>query len=158
MLFIFRGSSRQSRTRGNGRRRGQGRGRGKEEEEEVADLRSDDFDRGLNDRQQSRGRGQQRSRQGRQLPVGGAEVGGCKTTGYETRIRDDCKNEFETECKIVQETKFRTEIDQQCRTKVHLSLKICYVTISFSSWTRNARKSPQRSQSKSVNRDMRKGM
>ena len=123
LLFIFRGSSRQSRARGNGRRRGQGRGRGKEEEEEgVADLPSDDFDRGLNDRQQSRERGQQSSRQGRQLPVGGAEVGGCKTTGYETRIRDDCKNEFETECKIVQETKFRTEIDQQCRTKVHLFL------------------------------------
>ena len=62
LLFIFRGSSRQSRARGNGRRRGQGRGRGKnlreEEEEEVADLRSDDFDRGLNDRQQTRERGQ----------------------------------------------------------------------------------------------------
>ena len=102
------------------------------------------------------------ARGGRQLGGAGLSpesvTGECKTTGYETRIRDDCKNEFETECKIVQETKFRTEIDQQCRTKVHLSLKICYVTISFSSWTRNARKSPQRSQSKSVNRDMRKGM
>ena len=122
--ILFRGS-RQSRARGNGRRRGQGRGRERLREEEGeggTDLGSGadgsgDFnaDARSGSRQQTANPGGgQRGRQGRQL----GEVGNCKTTGYDTRIRDDCKNEFETECKIIQETKFRTEIDQQCRTKV----------------------------------------
>ena len=127
---MFRGS-RQSRARGKGRRRGQGRDRERqlreEEEGEGTDLGSgaDDLSGDFNEAprsgsRQETSRGGQRGRQGRQLGGGGG-VGSCKTTGYESRIRDDCKNEFETQCKVIQETKFRTEIDQQCRTKVALS-------------------------------------
>ena len=143
---MFRGG-RQSRARGNGRRRGQGRGRERlrlrGEEGEGTDLSSeaDGLADIINDarsgsRQQTKPGGGQVGRQGRQLEDGGGQVGNpggqsgrqgrqvgagvgdCKTTGYDTRIRDDCREEFETECKIIQETKFRTEIDQQCRTKV----------------------------------------
>ena len=174
---MFRGS-RQSRARGNGRRRGQGRDRERqlreeEEEGEVTDLSSgaDDLSGDFNEAprsgsRQETSRGGQRGRQGRQLGGGGG-VGSCKTTGYESRIRDDCKNEFETQCKVIQETKFRTEIDQQCRTKVALSflqqrVNKCQtlmnmITWLILSWIRNARKSHPRFRNKSVNPDMKKG-
>ena len=68
------------------------------------------------------GRQRRRGRQGRQLAATlddlPTEVGGCKITGYKPRTRTQCKDEFKEECKTIQETKYRTEIDQQCRTKV----------------------------------------
>ena len=71
-----------------------------------------------------------RGRQGRQLAAAApatledlpAEVGGCKITGYRPRTRTDCTDELKEECTTIQETKYRTEIDQQCRTKVAGSL------------------------------------
>ena len=43
---------------------------------------------------------------------------GCKTSGYETRVREECGPSTETVCETVQVTKTRKEIDQECTTKV----------------------------------------
>ena len=43
---------------------------------------------------------------------------GCKTSGYETRVREECGPVTETVCETVQVTKTRKEIDQECTTKV----------------------------------------
>ena len=45
-----------------------------------------------------------------------------KCSGYDTRTRDDCQEVFDTVCTTVQVTKYRTEIDQQCKTKVIMSI------------------------------------
>ena len=59
------------------------------------------------------------SRHGRQVVVTRGRrqqqfQGGCKTSGYETRVKEECGPATET----VQVTKTRKEIDQECTTKV----------------------------------------
>jgi len=74
--------------------------------------------------------GEQRERGGRKLVGEEAQLvkferqsadGGelrCETSGFETRTRNVCEEKFETECKTIQIPKKRTEIEQQCRTKL----------------------------------------
>ena len=40
--------------------------------------------------------------------------------GYMPRTREDCQEVEDTVCKSVQVTKYRKEIDQQCKTKVQV--------------------------------------
>ena len=61
----------------------------------------------------------QRPRQGRQgLGIDGQLQEGCKTTGYETQIRQDCTKVQETICNNVTVAKFNKKIEKKCTTKV----------------------------------------
>merc|ERR1712064_176467 len=43
---------------------------------------------------------------------------GCKTTGYETRLRELCEEVLETVCKPVKEVEYRKEIQERCDTRL----------------------------------------
>ena len=42
----------------------------------------------------------------------------CENTGFETRVRQECKTVTDTECETVDKVKYRTEIVPECKTKV----------------------------------------
>ena len=50
----------------------------------------------------------------------------CETTGFETRVREECEEVSEVECTPIQIKKFRTEIEARCETK--LDRQSCNVT------------------------------
>ena len=63
----------------------------------------------------------QRPRQGREDSREAKEFQeGCKTTGYETQIREDCRLVTDTECRNVTLTRIRKKIDRKCITKVRI--------------------------------------
>ena len=51
----------------------------------------------------------------------------CEVTGFETRLREECEEVFDTECRPIMVKKFRTEIYEKCETMLD---KICNVTYS----------------------------
>ena len=55
---------------------------------------------------------------GRGLPALGLLQEGCKTTGYETQIRQDCETIVEEVCSNVTVAKFNKKIEKTCTTKV----------------------------------------
>ena len=49
--------------------------------------------------------------------------GECQTTGYETRIRQDCEVVTETVCSNKTVTRYNKEIQQSCTTRVSIEIK-----------------------------------
>ena len=47
----------------------------------------------------------------------------CQTTGYETRIRQDCEVVTETVCTNVTVTRYNKEIQQTCTTRVRSQIR-----------------------------------
>ena len=62
------------------------------------------------------------ARGGRQLGGAGLSpesvTGECKTTGYETRIRQDCEVVTDTVCSNLTITKYKKKIEKNCTTRV----------------------------------------
>ena len=61
--------------------------------------------------------------------AGGGVSGNCQTTGYETRIRQDCEVVTETVCSNITVTKFNKKIEKSCTTRV--SIEINRVSVGF---------------------------
>ena len=93
------------------------------EDSDILGLLSDIIGEVLEEEEAEKRKSNKHSRQGKQLPVIGSGrrqqfQEGCKTSGYETRVREECGTAIETVCETVQVTKTRKEIDQECMTKV----------------------------------------
>ena len=50
-------------------------------------------------------------------------TGDCQTTGYETRIRQDCEVVTETVCANKTVTRYNKEIQKSCTTRVSIKIK-----------------------------------
>ena len=61
-----------------------------------------------------------RPRAGRQSPEPPDDLltGNCETTGYETRVRQDCQVVTENVCTNVTVTRFNKKIERNCTTRV----------------------------------------
>ena len=66
-----------------------------------------------------------KSKEGRQFDGFASAAGNCETTGFETRVREECEEVSNIECKKVNVTQFRTEIKPRCKTMFD---QICNVT------------------------------
>ena len=69
--------------------------------------------------------GKNKSREGRQFDGFASAAGDCETTGFETKVREECEEVSNIECKKVNVTQFRTEIKPRCKTMFD---QICNVT------------------------------
>ena len=57
-----------------------------------------------------------KSREGRQFDGFASAAGDCETTGFETKVSEECEEGSNIECKKVNVTQFRTEIKPRCKT------------------------------------------
>ena len=50
----------------------------------------------------------------------------CEVTGFETRVREECEDVSEIECRPIQVKKVRTEIRQQCDVKLNKTCDVVF--------------------------------
>ena len=109
--------------------------RSKGDDSDVLVLLSDIIDEVLEEEKEAK-KTKNYSRHGRQVAVNRGRrqqqfQGGCKTSGYETRVREECGPATETVCETVQVTKTRKEIDQECTTNVREETPDRVASLSF---------------------------
>ena len=50
----------------------------------------------------------------------------CEVTGFETRTREECEEVTEIDCKPITVKKVRTEIREQCETKLNRTCDVIF--------------------------------
>ena len=50
----------------------------------------------------------------------------CEVTGFETRVREECEDVSEIDCRPIQVKKIRTEIRQQCDVKLNKTCDVVF--------------------------------
>ena len=68
----------------------------------------------------------EKARGARQNAGFASELGECETTGFETRMREDCEEISEIQCKTVNVTQYRTELRPRCKTLFDQTCNVTY--------------------------------
>ena len=68
----------------------------------------------------------ERAREARQERGFQPALGQCETTGFETRMREECEEITELECKNVNITLYRTELRPRCKTMFDQTCNVTY--------------------------------
>ena len=69
---------------------------------------------------------EEKERIGRQFPGFANPLGECEVVGYETKVREECEEVSNIECKKINVTMYRPEIRERCKTSFDQSCNVTY--------------------------------
>ena len=68
----------------------------------------------------------EKKRTARQFPGFANPLGECEVVGYETKVREECEEVSNIECKKINVTMYRPEIRQRCKTSFDQTCNVTY--------------------------------